>query len=675
MNESIRWGILGTGAIARAFAHALGQTERGHLVAAGSRAEASARAFLDEVGAEGATAHGDYEALLADPGVQAVYIATPHPGHAPWTIRAAEAGKHVLSEKPLAVNHPEAMAMVNAAAEAGTFLMEGFMYRCHPQTARLVELIGEGAIGEVGLVEASFGFQAGVNPESRLFKNTLAGGGIMDVGCYPASFARLVAAAAGGEQAVEPEAVSGAGLIGQTGVDERAVASLRFGNGMLAELATGITLGLANTARIFGTAGRIEVPAPWTHERASGGRFEIHLFRHGADPETIEVSTDRTAFAYEAEVVAEAIEAGRQEAEAVPWADSLAGARTLDRWRAAIGLAYEQEKPEQLTRPVHGRALARQKGAPMTHAPVEGVRHPVSRMVMGCDNQTEHAHAAVMFDAYYERGGNTFDTAHIYGGGRMERLLGWWMDSRGVREDLVVIGKGAHTPNCNPEALSRELLETLDRLGTDRLDIYFMHRDNPEIPVDEFAHVLHEHHAAGRIGVFGGSNWSIERFEAARAWAEAHGRQPMSVLSNNFSLARMVDPVWKGCVSASDPESRAWHEKTGTPLFCWSSQARGFFTPRADVPAEAHPDRDLVRCWYSEDNFERRRRAIELAGDYGVQPINIAAAYVLNQPFPTFALIGPRVLEELRTSLPALSIELSPETLAWLNLDSDQKPE
>jgi aryl-alcohol dehydrogenase-like predicted oxidoreductase len=180
--------------------------------------------------------------------------------------------------------------------------------------------------------------------------------------------------------------------------------------------------------------------------------------------------------------------------------------------------------------------------------------------------------------------------------------------------------------------------------------------------------VLNEHTRAGRMNVFGGSNWTIDRVEEANAYAKANGLQGFGVVSNNFSLARMVAPPWAGCVSASDPDSRAWFQRTQMPLLAWSSQARGFF-----IPERAHPDKtddaELVRCWYSADNFQRLARVNDLAKKRNVLPINIALAYVLNQPFPTFALIGPRQLSETRTSLPALEIELSPDELRWLNLE------
>jgi aryl-alcohol dehydrogenase-like predicted oxidoreductase len=236
-----------------------------------------------------------------------------------------------------------------------------------------------------------------------------------------------------------------------------------------------------------------------------------------------------------------------------------------------------------------------------------------------------------------------------------------------VRDDVVVIAKGAHTPHCNPRAITQQLAQSLERLQTDYADIYIMHRDNPEIPVGEFIDVLNREAKAGRIKAFGGSNWSLARVEEANNYAKKHGLQGFSLVSNNFSLARMVQAVWDGCIAASDPASREWFARTQLSLFAWSSQARGFFTDRAHQDKSLN-DEEMNRCWYSDDNWQRRQRVLELAEKKKVLPINIALAYVLSQPFPTFALIGPRTLEELRTSLPALDVELTATEVIWLNL-------
>jgi aryl-alcohol dehydrogenase-like predicted oxidoreductase len=299
---------------------------------------------------------------------------------------------------------------------------------------------------------------------------------------------------------------------------------------------------------------------------------------------------------------------------------------------------------------------------------IPGLNKKVSRLVMGVDNQDRMPHAAVVFDDFFEKGGNTFDTGWVYGATR-SKLLGQWVKTRGVREQVNLIVKGAHTPECNPKALTRQLLGSLKLLQTDYADIYMMHRDNLDIPVGEFVDVLNEHARAGRIKIFGGSNWSIERVEAANAYAKKKGLQGFNVLSNNFSLARMVNPVWPGCVAASDPQSKAWLtvHKDEIALLPWSSQARGFFVPGVASP-DKKDDAEMVDAWYSPDNFERQRRAFEMAKEKGVAPINIALAYVLCQPFPIFPLIGPRKLSETRTSLPALEIHLTEKEMNWLDL-------
>lgn len=308
--------------------------------------------------------------------------------------------------------------------------------------------------------------------------------------------------------------------------------------------------------------------------------------------------------------------------------------------------------------------------ATMPTGRIPGVDRDISQLVMGCDNQQTLPHASAMFDDFTERGGNAFDTAWLYAGGVPERLLGQWVASRGVRDDVVIIGKGAHTPHCDPQSVTTQLFESLDRLQTDHVDIYFLHRDNPEVPVGEFVDVLDEHLAAGRIGAFGGSNWTIARIEEANAYAAANGKRGFAAVSNHFGLARAHDVPWAGCEHATDDSSREWFERTGTPLFPWSSQARGFFAGRA--APENRTDPELVRCYYSDDNFERLTRARKLAGELGVAPTAIALAYVLAQPFPTFALIGPRSIDETRSSTDALAADLTPAQVDWLDLRDGQ---
>src|SRR5947209_4858713 len=663
MSRTLSWGILGTGRIAGIFANGVKQSQTGTLVAVGSRSQTAADTF----GETWRIPHrySRYEDVLADQSVQAVYLALPHPFHAEWAIKAAEAGKHVLCEKPIALNHAEAMAIVEAAQRHDVFLMEAYMYRCHPQTTKLLELIRSGVIGQVRVIQATFSFQADADPESRLLNNALGGGGILDVGGYCTSMARLIAGAATGQAVAERVQLTAAGHIGETThVDEYTIASLLFPADIVAQLFTGVQVNGENVVRIFGSQGSILLPSPWLPR--TGDDLSILVKKdQEATIQRIAVDNTRDEYALEADTVAAYLD--ERQAPAMTWNDTLGNMKTLDHWRAALGVVYDTEKPAGQTLPVHKRPLIARPGHRMKYGSIAGVEKPISRLVMGVDNQTSWPHASVMFDDFFEHGGTCFDTAYIYASGACEKMLGHWVKNRGIREQVVLLDKGAHTPHCNPQALSKQLEESLTRLQTDYVDIYMLHRDNPDIPVGEFMTVLNEQKHAGRIRVFGASNWSIERVEEANRWADEHGMSGFSAMSNNFSLARMVDPVWPGCISASDARSRAWLTEQQMPLMPWSSQARGFFTGR-DNPND-HSDAELVRCWYSEDNFRRLDRVNAMAKERGVLPINIALAYVLCQPFPTFPLIGPRLLSETRTSIPGLDIQLTPEEVCWLNLD------
>ncbi len=644
----------------------------GRLAAVASRDAAKADAFGDAHGVPAGHRFGSYEALLADPSVRAVYVATPHPQHAEWAIKAAEAGKHVLVEKPMAVHRHEAEAIVEAAVASGVLLMEAFMYRCHPQTGRLVELLREQTIGDVRVIQATFSFQSGFDATSRLFRNDLAGGGIMDVGCYPASMARLIAGAATGRDFADATEVKAVAHRESTGVDGYTLAVATFPGGIVAQLATGIAVEQENVVRIFGTAGKIVLPNPWVADRTGGDAGHLSVHRKGHAVQEISLPATVTSFAMELDVFGDAVAAGRTQAPApaMGWADSLGNLALLDAWRASAGVVFDREKLDTFPKTtVANRPLARRADAPMPYGSVPHLPKKVSRLVMGVDNQNTLPHAAAMFDAFHEAGGNCYDTAFVYANGLNERMLGQWIHVRGVRSEVVVICKGCHPPSVSPDAIGRQLAVSLDRLNIDHCDLYMMHRDDPAVPVGEWVDALNEQARAGRMTAFGGSNWSPERVQAANDYARRTGRQGFSLMSDNFSLARMVSPVWGGCVSASDPASRAWLATAKVPLFAWSSQARGFFTERAHRDL-ARNDEEMNRCWAAEDNWRRRDRVLELAERRDVLPINIALAYVLCQPFPTFPLIGPRTLAELRTSLPALGVSLSADEVRWLNLDS-----
>ena len=663
-SAKIRWGIIGPGSIAKSFAGGVAHSRLGELVAIATRNPGKpglAETF------PGARIVDGYQALLDDPEIDAVYIATPHPSHAEWAIKAAEAGKHVLVEKPMALTAFEADAMMHAARKAGTFLGEAFMYRLHPQTAKLVELIRAGTIGEVRMIKSSFGFaMPRFIPEHRIYANELAGGGILDVGGYPVSMARLIAGAAIGKPYAEPEQVLGTAHLGESGVDEWASAVLRFPGGVLAEVSCSVSLDQENVLRILGTKGRIEVPDFWF---AGGNRDvgpgRIELVRSG-ERETISLNETRHLYSFEVDAAAEAILAGKQEFAwpGMDWADSLGTLRVQDKWRKGAGLEYEIEKAGQRVNTISGRKL-RSGGTTIAKRDIPGLPKPASLLALGFEDFRSFSSGAILLDAFFEAGGNLFDTAFVYGGGYTETLLGEWLKNRGVRAQAVVIGKGAHSPLCYPDAIGRQLTQSLERLKTDHVDVYFMHRDNPDVPVGEFVDAMDAEVKAGRIrGPFGGSNWTLERMDEAIAYAERTGKQKPGALSNNFSLAEMLTPIWPGCITSSTDEWKAWLKDRKMPNFAWSSQGRGFFTERAG--RDKRDNEELVRVWYSDRNFERRDRAIELAKKLGKSPIHVALAYVLAQPFPSVPLIGPRTLGELDDSLKALDIKLTAGDVAWL---------
>ncbi len=657
-----RWGILATGNIARTFARAVDQSANGTLAAVGSRSEKGAADFAAAFAGSKLNLHASYTGLIEDPDVDAVYIATPHPQHAEWAIRALEAGKSVLVEKPMGLNHAECMAITTAAARLGRFAMEAYMYLLHPQTQKCLELIADGAIGDIRHIDASFGFQVPVDPASRLFAPALGGGAILDIGGYPMSIARRIANS-------EPASISAETRLSDTGVDEIAAALVKFDNGITANLTVATTLELANTVRISGTAGHIVLDQPWLPEE----QWSLLLTR-GATAEKI-AGTSQPLYVIEAEHAADHIQANALESPAITWQESLLNNAALDAWRQVAGITYPAEQAASMT-PL--AIPAARTG--LETAALAGLDKPLSRLVMGCDNQPSYAHASVVWDDYVAAGGNVFDTAHIYGGGSMETLLGDWQRARGLREEIVIIGKGAHTPDNFPDRVRRQLDESLSRLQTDYVDIYFLHRDNAELPAGEFIDALNEELRAGRIKVLGASNWTLERIREANAYAAANGLQGFTAISNNFSLARMIDPVWPGVESASDDEFRTFLEDTKLALFPWSAQARGFFTPWAEAVLAASEDEqvqltsaqptvaELKRVWFSDENLERRRRAAELAEARGVETINIALAYVLRQPFPTFPLIGPRSLHETASSMAGLDVTLSSDELSWLDL-------
>jgi len=310
----------------------------------------------------------------------------------------------------------------------------------------------------------------------------------------------------------------------------------------------------------------------------------------------------------------------------------------------------------------------------MQRKKIPGVEMEISQLVLGSmvfsPYRVENSYA--LLDGFFAAGGNAIDTAYIYAGGDSERLIGMWMKERKNRAEVFLIDKGAHPtgavprPRLSPEEIARDIHESLLRVQTDYIDLYMLHRDDPRIPVSTVIDYLNQEIGAGRIRAIGASNWELERLQAANDYAKKHGKIGFVGSSNHLSLAVAKEPIWAGCVSVSK-EAWAWHKVTQFPLFPWSSQARGFFTGR--FTPENRENADIVRVYYNDANFERLRRAQTLGEKRGYSAIQMALAYVLHQPFPTFPLIGPHTPEELTSSLGALQIRLTPEEMGWLSLD------
>jgi predicted dehydrogenase/aryl-alcohol dehydrogenase-like predicted oxidoreductase len=666
--KQVRWGILGPGNIAQNFADGLAQAPSGLLTAIASTSSERRASFGDLNNVEPNKRYANYESLLADADVDAIYIATPHPWHAQWAIKAMRAGKAVLVEKPAGMNAAEVVATTEVAEQCGTFFMEAFMYRCHPQISRMLEIMGSGEIGTLRHIKTTFGFSSKVDPASRLYDRKLGGGGILDVGGYPVSLVRLVAGAAAGKPFADPQSVKGTGNIGQTGVDEVAYGLLTFAGGFTAEIACSVIRTMDNNAVIYGDKGTIELVDPWVPGRNAGPSDATIIVTVAGTSRTEEIANPNMLFSFEAEIASRAIALGLSQAPypAMSWADSIGNNTVLDRWRGELGYATFTEDPKL------NRATANVLPNGLPQIPkikIADLATPISQLVIGCDNRDDIASGALVWDAWMEAGGNAFDTGFVYGGGNHEKVLGQWIANRGVAKDVITIVKGAHTPYCTPRAIEAQLNISLERLGLNHAPIYMMHRDNVAVPVGEFVDALNVLHQAGRIGAFGGSNWSVARLKEANAYAAKHGLKPLTILNNNLSLAVMEKPVWDGCITSNTPETLSFLRQSNTTHISWSSQARGYFLPeplRSRLPADTSPE----TCFGSTANAERRARAESLAKQHGVSPHNIATAWVLAQTFPSLALIGPRSPGEIASTLPGLGVKLSAAEVAWLNLES-----
>jgi predicted dehydrogenase len=326
MGDVFRWGILGPGNIAKKFATGLQALDDAKLVAVGSRSQERADAFADAFDVP--TRHASYDALVNDPEVDAIYVATPHPFHKENSILCLEAGKPVLCEKPFAINQRETRDVIEVARREGVFLMEAMWTRCLPISKQVKAWIADGAIGEVRMMYADFGFRANINPEGRLFDVNLGGGGLLDVGVYTISYASMIFGA-------QPSTISSQAHIGETGVDEQAAMVFGYDAGQLALLSCGVRIKTPHEAKILGTDGMIALQPFWNARTAT--------LTAGGNEEVVEQECAGNGYECEAAEVAQCVREGKLESDIIPHEETLAIMQTVDAVREQWGLKYPME--------------------------------------------------------------------------------------------------------------------------------------------------------------------------------------------------------------------------------------------------------------------------------------------------------------------------------------------
>ena len=333
-DRPVRWGILATGKIATAFAENLALLPECEIAAVGARRLESAEAFAATHGA--ARAYGDYRALVEDPDVDVVYVATPHALHREHVELALGAGKPVLCEKAFTLDAADAEHLVALAREKNIFLMEAMWMRCNPLVRRLQQLLGSGALGEVRQVRADLGFVVDKPPTDRLLDPALGGGALLDMGIYPLTFAHLFLG--------EPAGIAATAVLSESGIDLNLAVGLRYDNGAISSLTSTMTAWSPRTASIATDRGRIDVPEPFHHPTTVtwtplGGDPD---FAPPPEPQPItEGELIGTGLAHEALEVVRCLRNGETESPLVPLDDTVALMRQMDRIREQIGLRYD----------------------------------------------------------------------------------------------------------------------------------------------------------------------------------------------------------------------------------------------------------------------------------------------------------------------------------------------
>ena len=664
--KQINWGIIGSGSIASAFGHSIKSTSNSKLISVFGRNVDAANAFAKKFNID---VHYQLEDFLSSAEIDAVYVATPHSEHFVHALAAIKNCKHVLCEKPFAMNAYESMILIDLAIQANIFLMEGFMYRMHPQTKNILENLNIFSdTKEKILIEASFGFAAEVPKDHRLRNPDLGGGAILDIGCYPLTMCKLIAGHLQGAPFAEPKEFSATGQLDKTGVDLQSHAHLIFSETIEAKISCAINENFANNLVISSNQKSITVDQPWHCGQFQDGKSSIFISISDAGKKEISCLDEFGLFAREIEHASNCIIEKKLESDFITHAETQSNMFWLDQWRKKIKI--ECPKSSLKNSPIFSSHVFKMKIPILKEMTLPKINKIGSRLAIGCDNQTSDLHAFTMFDHFYGSGGRIFDTAYIYNHGKGDKYLGDWINSRGVANDVIIIGKAAHTPQCEPQFIRPQILESLDRLKLSKIDIFCLHRDNKDVPVDEFVHALSEIRDEGLIDVLGASNWELDRFSEARNIALKNKIEPFSALSNNFSLAEMIKPVWPGCVGVNK-EFLEYLIKEKILLFPWSSQARGFFIKKKELISNNHfsnPTLDEeMRVWHYSKNLKRRDKCFELAEKRGLEPIQIALAYVLHQSDLIFPLIGPRTLVETNSSIEASKVELTAKELQELS--------
>jgi len=317
----------------------------------------------------------------------------------------------------------------------------------------------------------------------------------------------------------------------------------------------------------------------------------------------------------------------------------------------------------------------------MIYGAIQGLSKPLPRIIFGTlPLVNTDATSFSLLDSVAETGCYAFDTAHVYGDGSSERVIGNWMQARDNRSDVIVIDKGAHPAEgqnrVDPESIKQDLQESLCRLKTDYIDLYLLHRDDPAVPVGPVIETLNDLKNEGKIVLFGASNWTWKRLQEAGEYAQRNGLSTFLVASNQYSLAIQYDNPYPGTLSirgGSDDSAR--YRQTQFPLLAWSSLARGFFSgkfTRDNLDAFADPQSLIsIRCYAREDNFIRLDRARKLAKERGATVPQIALAYVLQTGLNCFAITGSLDPVHFKENIESLEIDLTEEEVSWLDLQSD----